>query len=44
MVPKDAEFHADSESVITFLKILYISKARAKKVKTAQVNMAVGIG
>ena len=35
MVPKDAEFHADSESVKKFVKILYISKVMAKIVKTA---------
>ena len=33
IVPKDAEFHADSESVIKFAKILYISKVIGKKVK-----------
>ena len=33
MVPKDAEFHADSESVIKFAKILYISKVMSKIVK-----------
>ena len=35
MVPKDAEFYADSESVKKFVKILYISKVIAKIVKTA---------
>ena len=44
MVPKDAECDADSESVIKFMKILYISKVIVKIVKTAWANMAVGIG
>ncbi len=33
MVPKDAEFNADSESVIKFANILSISKVMSKIVK-----------
>ncbi len=35
MVPKDAVFHAESESVKKFVKIFYLSKVMAKIVKTA---------